>query len=191
MKLLALLLLVLSSGAFAQEVTICRGDYALCAASTCTKTGKTITLNDGKSYPEVLCKCPIMNGLSIAVLTMGKMQGTCVPGAGEVWSLFAPRILEGFHYPQETNNFVRQPRAATKAQVQSCPAALAATSANCFAMPCKIDAATTNGTRTATCSCPIGQLAKGTDYLTEAGQGNPKACHKHPVSAPIPQLFRY
>jgi len=35
-------------------------------------------------------------------------------------------------------------------------------------------------------SCPIGQIAQGIEFLTEAGQGNPSACDKHPVAAPNP-----
>ena len=29
------------------QLTICKGEYALCAASTCETTGKTITTNNG------------------------------------------------------------------------------------------------------------------------------------------------
>ena len=39
---------------------------------------------------------------------------------------------------------------------------------------------------TADCSCPIGQIKEGTEFLTEAGQGDPAACTQHPVAAPNP-----
>jgi hypothetical protein len=115
---------------------------------------------------------------------MGVMNNTCAVDDPDtqVWSLFAPKLF----YPQESNEFVPTPKSATKAQVQSCPGELAAQSANCFAMLCTYDEYTTNGTQTATCSCPTRQLQVGTDFLIEAGQGDPSACLQHPVSAPNP-----
>lgn len=183
-KFILAILVFLSSSVFAGELTICQGKYALCAASTCTKTGKTITTNDGKTYPEVVCKCPVLEGPSIADTSAGVMKGSCAVDdpTTQVWSLFAPR----FHYPQEANNFVTSPKSATRARVQSCGGNLAAGSANCWGMMCRYDKNPTNGTVTATCSCPINQIEKGTEFLTEAGQGDPKACAKHPVAAPDP-----
>lgn len=166
------------------ELTLCSGKYALCAASTCELTGKTITTNNGETYPEAECTCPVIDGYSIAVTSMGVMQGTCAVDDPEtqVWSLFAPKLF----YPQEANNFVQEPRSATQAVVQQCPGEIAPQSANCFAMLCTYDQELTNGTQTATCSCPTRQLARGTDFLIEAGQGDPSACLQHPVSAPNP-----
>ena len=63
MKNILLALLVLVGPAHAQ-VTTCNGDFALCAASTCQPTGKMITTNTGDSYPEVVCRCPILNGIA-------------------------------------------------------------------------------------------------------------------------------
>lgn len=182
-KLLALLLLI-SSVAYAQELTICSGKYALCAASTCKLTGKTIKTNDGKSYPEVVCTCPVLEGKSIADTTAGVMKGTCNVDdpTTQVWSLFAPR----FHYPQEANNFVTTPKSSTRAKVQSCSGDVAQGSANCWGMMCKYRKDPINGTTVADCSCPIAQITKGTEFLTEAGQGNPNACNQHPVAAPDP-----
>ena len=167
-----------------QQLTICKGKFALCAASTCTKTGKTITTNDGKTYPEVVCTCPVLNGPSIADTSAGVMKGSCAVDdpTTQVWSLFAPR----FHYPQEASNFVRTPKSATRAKVQSCSGDVAAGSANCWGMMCKYRKDPVNGTTVADCSCPIAQIAKGTEFLTEAGQGNKDACAKHPVAAPDP-----
>jgi len=169
-------------------LTICQGKFALCAASTCTKTGKTITTNNGVTYPEVVCKCPVLEGPSIADLNAGVMKGSCSVDdpKTQVWSLFAPRLVEGFHYPQEANDFKRTPPSETKAKIQTCPGSVAEGSTNCWGMMCKYDKNPTNGTITATCSCPTGQIAKGTEFLTEAGQGNKEACLKHPVAAPDP-----
>ena len=57
-KLFAILaFLMLSNTVSAQPskdgITTCSGEYALCAASTCKPTGKTITGNNGVPYPEV------------------------------------------------------------------------------------------------------------------------------------------
>jgi len=187
-KLLLIIGLIVSSLSYAGDITTCQGKFALCAASTCTKTGKTITTNDGKTYPEVACKCPVLNGTSIADLSSGVMKGTCSVDdpSTQVWSLFAPRLVELFHYPQEANDFVRTPPSKTKAKVQSCSGTFAAGSTNCFGMLCTYDTNKTNGTVTATCSCPTGQIAQGTKFLTEAGQGDSTACYKHPVAAPDP-----
>jgi len=43
---------------------------------------------------------------------------------------------------------------------------------------------TINGSPTAECKCPIGQIQHGTEFLTEAGQSNQSACTEHPVAAP-------
>ena len=76
MKKIIVILALLSGNAQA-AITICTGQYALCAASTCKPTGKMITATSGESYPEVVCKCPILNGEAIADTTMGNMQGSC------------------------------------------------------------------------------------------------------------------
>src|SRR6266436_4319817 len=44
----------------------CSGYYALCAASTCSTTNKTIKVNlpggGTATFPQVDCKCPIFHG---------------------------------------------------------------------------------------------------------------------------------
>lgn len=73
---------------------ICDGDFALCAASTCTPTGNTITLNNGHVKQEVACRCPILNGKALAYPNggIGNMKGSCDPSSpNNVWSLFSPR----------------------------------------------------------------------------------------------------
>ena len=57
-------------------LSVCSGEYALCAASTCKPTGANITLNSGVIKPEVVCRCPILKGPAIAELTAGNMQVT-------------------------------------------------------------------------------------------------------------------
>lgn len=166
------------------QLTICTGNYALCAASTCEPTGNMMTTNDGKTYPEMRCTCPVLNGLSIADTSEGLMQGTCDVDNEfvDVWSLFAPK----FYYPQEASDFVQEPKEATRVTAQNCPGELAPESVNCWGMPCTYEPELINGTLVASCTCPSRQIAKGTDFLIEAGQGDPSYCAKHPVSAPNP-----
>jgi len=159
-------------------LTVCDGQYALCAASTCKPTGKMITGNNGTPYPEVECRCPILEGRAIADTKAGNMAGSCAPtDSKHVWSLFAPKL----YYPQEASNFSNRPK-DMKATVQKCDASLnlGDKASNCFSWNCKIGA---DGI--AVCSCPTGQVSAATTFLTEAGQGNPAACSQYPVSLPI------
>ena len=182
-RLLAILaFLMMSNPVFAQPskdgITTCTGEYALCAASTCKPTGKTITGNNGIPYPEVECRCPILSGTSIADTSAGNMKGSCTAtDSNHVWSLFAPKIF----YPQEASNFSPLPW-KQKATVQKCDASLnlGAQSSNCFSWNCK-----KGPDGIAICSCPAGQVPPATSFLTEAGQGNPEACYQYPVSLPI------
>ena len=177
-QLLLILAFVISSPVMAGSLDVCDGEYALCAASTCKPTGKTITGNNGIPYPEVVCRCPILNGRAIADTTAGNMQGSCAATDDKhVWSLFAPKVF----YPQEASNF--SPWIWNqKATIQKCDASLnlGAKSSNCFSWNC-----TKGADGIAVCSCPTGQVAAATTFLTEAGQGNPDACAQYPVSLPI------
>jgi hypothetical protein len=179
-KIIVMIILMFASLVQAGELTTCTGDYALCAASTCKPTGKFITGSNGVTYPEVICRCPILNGISIADTSAGNMKGTCTAAAGEVWSLFAPKVF----YPQEASNFSKKPK-DMKATVQVCPSSLnlGAKSSNCFSWNCKIGLS-----GIAICSCPTGQVPAATAFATEAGQGNPDACNQYPVSMPIQAL---
>ena len=179
-KLLVILGFILAFNAQAQTkgITVCDGHYALCAASTCKLTGKTITGNNGIAYPEVECRCPILKGRAIADTTAGNMQGSCTATDDKhVWSLFAPKLF----YPQETNDFSKKPK-DMKATLQKCDASLnlGNKSSNCFSWNC-----TKGADGIAVCSCPTGQVPAATTFLTEAGQGNPDACAQYPVSLPI------
>ena len=160
------------------DLTTCQGKYALCAASTCQPTGRTIATNNGNTYPEVVCKCPIIDGKAIADTTMGNMQGSCDPiDDNHVWSLFAPKR----YYPQEASNFSKRPE-KMQAVVQKCDASLnqGFNASNCFSFNCKI-----GPDNIAICRCPMGQVPANTTFLTEAGQGNPEACYQHPVNLPV------
>jgi hypothetical protein len=171
---------------------ICRGEYALCEASTCTPDGKTIEVNvagGGKaSFPEASCTCPVFDGPAIADLNGGNMRGSCErPGKGQVWSLYWPRK----NVPQAINNWSRKPaEAAVQKQICSSNDGVGASFANCFSFACTVDKKRTNGVKTATCLCPLGEnldgqpVAPNTAVLTPAGQCNPDICSQHPVGAP-------
>lgn len=161
-----------------QGLTTCNGEFALCAASTCTPTGRMITTTSGESYPEVECRCPILTGTALADTQAGNMTGTCdIPREGTVWSLFAPRVF----YPQEASGFSHRPR-DMRARVQMCGAELnqGYNASNCFSFLCE-----NLGNGIASCRCPMGQVPANTAFLTEAGQGDPQACSQHPVSLPL------
>ena len=182
---------------------LCSGEFAFCASSTCVKTGREIEVKerDGKGsrkYPEVSCKCPIIdkqivveqNGVplvGIAAVNEGNMQGSCTPPtAGTIWSYFSKQITL---YPQESAT----PAFTTRQAVSQTCSANSGTGSNCWNYLCKIDSKPTNGVRTATCLCPAGEALygakarKNADFVTYAGtySANPSsACAQYPVGFP-------
>lgn len=182
---LVLVACLASFGARAEpQLTMCKGDFALCAAATCTPTGRTMVIN-GKSYPETVCNCPVLQGEALADLNGGNMQGSCArPSPDGVWSLFSYRAF----VPQELNGWSSSPRKA-KTRVQECSSELklAAKSVNCFSMSCN-NITKINGQKVAVCTCPAGEsvsggrIAPATDFLIQSGQGDPEYCGKSPVA---------
>ena len=83
-KLLTLTLFC--SNVFAAPIMICNGEYALCAASGSTPTGKMITVK-GKKFQEGMAVCPVLTGRSVANPAL--MNNSCDAPAGKVWSLFS------------------------------------------------------------------------------------------------------
>jgi hypothetical protein len=186
-KTLTLLFLFISSVVYGQStdgVQMCDGDFALCAASTCTPTGRTISVK-GKIYPEAVCECPVLNGKALADVTGGTMQGSCdSTHKGQVWSLFSYQAF----LPQKMNDWATTP-SKTKTRVQECSAELnlGSQTVNCFSMSCEITSEV-NGVIVASCSCPIGQsvdneyISPATTFLIQSGQGDSEYCGKHPVA---------
>src|SRR5690242_1215797 len=89
------------------DFKFCNGYFALCAASTCTPTGKQIAVNTAtggtRNFPEADCTCPVILGPSLANLAGGNMQGSCEPpGPGQIWSTFQIRRA----IPQAITNWV-------------------------------------------------------------------------------------
>ena len=197
---LLLFALTLQSPALPSGVTTCTGEYALCAASTCTpvldnqgnQTLITVRLASGglATYPQMSCVCPVINGKAIADLNGGNMKGSCVAPKGSVWSLFSYETS----VPQAINNWATTPASATATVVQSCPGTPGWQSpvTNCFSFACTT-AGTRNGVPVADCRCPLSETfsglpwAFGGGWATQAGQGNPAACRQYPVGAPSPQ----
>lgn len=182
--LLTLFLFLFATTAHAQNIPqgldMCVGDYALCAASTCTPTGNNITIR-GKVYPEAICECPVLSGKALADIDGGNMEGSCDRvDETQVWSLFAyKRFL-----PQQITNWKES---KTKAQECSSDLDLGHQAVNCFSMSCEITGYV-NKTVIASCSCPIGQsvtndrIPPETTFLIQSGQGDPAYCSKNPVA---------
>jgi hypothetical protein len=170
------------------DFEICTGRFALCAASTCTPTGRQITVNvtagGTAQFPEADCTCPILDGPAVADLTGGNMQGSCEPPSeDQIWSTFQPRS----RIPQAVANWRRAP-----AVPLICPAKLGLgdQSVNCFSFACDL-AEEINGVPVATCHCALGEseegtpVPKNTTFVTQAGQGDIEFCAKHPVSGTL------
>jgi len=171
------------------DFQFCTGYFALCAASTCTPTGKQIAVNkpDGttQNFPEADCTCPVILGTSIANLSGGNMQGSCEPpGPGQIWSSYQLRP----DIPQALTNWdPTLPEAFAPPQV--CPASLNVGNqyAQCFSMSCDTETYI-NNVPVVTCHCALGAKLTGTradphsSFLISAGQGDPSFCAKHPVS---------
>ena len=174
------------------DFQICHGYFALCAASTCTPTGKQITVKTATggtaTFPEADCTCPVVLGPSIANLAGGNMQGSCEPpGPDTIWSTYQPRP----NIPQALTGWVPTPPEAA-APPLFCPKSLNLGNqlVNCFSFLC--DSQTyINNAPVVTCHCPIGESLAGTAvpphtaFLTQAGQGDEEFCAMHPVSGPI------
>jgi len=173
----------------------CNGYYALCAASTCSNTGKMIKVNVAGGgtamFPQVDCKCPIFHGRAIADVNGGNMQGSCdppAPGTGQIWSLFSHEK----DIPQELNGWAQTPESAEEAPPQICPAALnlGKEAANCFSFSCDTETYI-NNVPIVTCHCPKGESFAGTPvpahtaFAIQAGQRNKAFCAQHPISLPF------
>jgi hypothetical protein len=171
------------------EFRICPGDFALCAASTCTPDGQKIAVNNTSTlFDEAQCTCPILRGPSIADVVGGNMNGSCQPPPNNgIWSLYSPRA----HIPQAINDWKKHgPKAASPGYV--CPATVENNFqfTNCFSFAC-VRAGKINGVPVATCFCPIQEsldaqpVPLGTPFGTQAGQCHESICSRYPVGAPF------
>jgi hypothetical protein len=178
------------------EFAFCSGYFALCDASTCTPTGRKITVNvtggGTARFPEANCTCPIFSGTALADLAGGNMQGSCAPpstpnGSVGIWSLYAYK----FHIAQQITGWVPTgPKALAPFLHCAKSLDLGNTMTNCFSFACDSQTYTDTGVPVATCHCPLGESLDGTPiaphtaFMSRAGQGNQRFCAKHPVGRP-------
>jgi hypothetical protein len=169
-------------------LTLCSGPYALCAAATCTLTGKTIS---GK--PEVVCVCPVLRGPALAAVNEGNMQGSCDPPVDAVtnetgvWSLFWPKL----DIPQEIKGVWRKNvwRKHVRALPHNCPSTIAGQPVlygQCLSYSCK-NVRKINGVLVADCYCPAESVIDPTrdEFAVQAGQCRDSVCTQIPVGAPF------
>jgi len=164
-------MMLVAATSFADEpLSICHGEYALCAASPTTPTGRMMTVK-GKKFREGMAVCPILNGDAIANLNL--MNGSCAaPGPGKVWSLFG--VPAQTSYPQQPTWDV------APAQFRSFTIGTTPTTgmSNMWSFPCDVQAKTVNGVKLASCYGPIMESPWTNDHVkpgqvgfTQAAEG--------------------
>ena len=135
-----------SMPALAHTIVVCHGQYALCAASDTTLTGKTMKVGN-RTFREGVAVCPILEGDAVADLDL--MNGSCDIAPGKVWSLFG--IPPATNYPQAPS------WSPAPAQFRSFTIGKTATTgmSNMWSYPCVIQTQPVNGTRLASCYGPV------------------------------------
>jgi hypothetical protein len=182
--LLAAGLAAIAAPAHAHSYQICHQQFALCAASSSTPTGKMITVNvqggGTAQYPEMVAVCPVLNGPSIADVTGGNMKGSCdQPGPNQVWSLYQYRDK----FPQAPN-WLR----SDKATIQTFTTSKGNGISNMFSFACTLEPKRAGSVKLAKCYGPADEdvagapVPPGTLVVTQAPVGA-----TYPVSGPIPQ----
>ncbi len=180
-----------------------KGDYALCAASTCTPalnndgTQKKIKVNDPdggfKYFPQVDCLCPVFTGVALADVNGGNMQGSCdppvppLPQTTPIWSLFSIQS----DIPQASNNW-DPPLPATP---QICPAKLnlGDKSVNCFSFACDTEMPKgPAGVPVVTCHCAQGESFNAQNVpahtafaIQSATKVKDGICRQYPIALPF------
>ena len=182
------------------SLALCKNiNYALCAASTCEKTGQKIAVNTPsggtREFDEAKCTCPVLPAGDTGAITNlagGNMQGSCDSPAGTVWSLYStttsfPQKNYGWNYHEAKLN-------------TTCTADLnlGRKYANCFSFSCtnirKVKSQDGTQVTLADCYCPLGEdvfsalpTKPNTGFFTEAGGAEPtrnkqqEFCYKMPV----------
>jgi len=160
-----LLLALLPFSVSAADLMICNGEYALCAASGSTPTGKKIMVK-GKEFAEGMAVCPVLTGRSVANGEL--MNNSCDAPPGKVWSLFstvteAPQAPTWAVAPLVHRTFV-----LSKTEGMS----------NMWSFICDKQAKKTNNVQLASCYGPInespftnGHIKPGSTIITDAPVG--------------------
>jgi hypothetical protein len=154
----------------AHTIAVCKGEYALCAASATTPTGKTMVV-DGKVFKEGIAVCPVLTGDAIANLDL--MNGSCDAPKGKVWSLFGVPPVTSY------------PQAPTWASVPAVNRTFVIGNtettgmSNMWSFPCEIQAKKVNGVKLASCYGPImespfsnGHVKQGETAFTQAPESS-------------------
>ena len=171
--------LVAPFSAQSMTIQVCKGEFALCAASPTTPVpGQTITVN-GKVFALGVAVCPVLRGPAFA--DMDLTGGSCAnPGPGKIWSLFQPR--ESF--PQAPT-WANTPAAFRKFTTTT---AAGGGMSNMFSFPCTVRSKKINGAKLSDCYGPLNEspwdgdtVAVGTEIMTQAPAGAPD-----PVGGPTP-----
>ena len=160
-----LLIALLCGNASAAEIILCNGEYALCAASGSTPTGKMITVK-GKKFQEGMAVCPVLKGQSVANGAL--MNNSCDAPPGKVWSLFS--------------NVSEAPQAPTWAVAplvhRTFTLAKDSGMSNQWSFLCDKQAKLVNGVQLASCYGPInespltdGHVKMGSTIITDAPAG--------------------
>ena len=160
-----LLLALLPFSVAAADLMICNGEYALCAASGSTPTGKKITVK-GKVFAEGMAVCPVLTGRSVANPAL--MNNSCDAPPGKVWSLFST-VSEAPQAPSwAVAPLVHRSFTLSKTEGMS----------NQWSFLCDKQAKKTNGVQLASCYGPInespftnGHIKPGTKIITDAPAG--------------------
>ena len=149
----------------APDLMMCNGEYALCAASGSTPTGKSITVK-GKVFQEGMAVCPILKGRSVANGAL--MNNSCDAPAGKVWSLFstvseAPQAPSWAVAPLVSRSFILGKDSGMSNQ---------------WSFLCDKQAKKTNGVQLASCYGPLnespatnGHIKPGAKIVTDAPVG--------------------
>ena len=169
-KLMIPILLFIVFNTQAHTIAVCKGEYALCAASATTPTGKVMTVN-GKVFKEGMAVCPVLTGDAIADLNL--MNGSCDSKPGMVWSLFGvPPVT---NYPQAPS-WSTVPAVFRSFTVGSTPVT---GMSNMWSFPCQIQAKKVNGVKLASCYGPImespwdsNHVKQGETAFTQAPEGS-------------------
>lgn len=164
MKKLLILMLCMNS-VYAADLMVCNVEYALCAASGSTPTGKTITIK-GKVFKEGMAVCPVLQGQSVANGAL--MNGSCKAPPGKVWSLFST-VTEAPQAPTwAVAPLVHRTFTLSKTEGMS----------NQWSMLCDKQAQKVNGVTLASCYGPInespvtnGHVKMGSTIITDAPVG--------------------
>tara|TARA_R110000868_G_scaffold285682_5_gene546150 strand:- start:3179 stop:3700 length:522 start_codon:yes stop_codon:yes gene_type:complete len=160
-----LLLALFCTNALAADLMICNGEYALCAASGSTPTGKKIMVK-GQAFAEGMAICPVLTGRSIANPAL--MNNSCDAPAGKVWSLFST-VSEAPQAPSwAVAPLVQRTFTLSKTEGMS----------NLWSFICNKQAKKTNGVQLASCYGPInespltnGHVKMGATIITDAPAG--------------------